>query len=65
MKPRKPIVIQVLEERLSGLSVDEAVSLIDNYFSQIVWDYEKGEWDQMTDTQRKTFAEMAVKQTKS
>jgi len=57
----KPLVIQEIGTQLKGTSTDEALTLINDYFSQIVWSFEKQEWESMSDIEKRLFVECAIK----
>ena len=57
----KLIVLEELGDQLNGLTVDEALAVIDDYFSHIIWSLEKEEWDHMSEVEKRSFVEYAIR----
>jgi len=57
----KPLVIQEIGNQLKEFSADEALVIINDYFSQVVWSLEKQEWESMSDIEKRLFVECAIK----
>ena len=57
----KLIVLEELGDQLDGLTVDEALAVIDDYFSHIIWSLEKEEWDHMSEAEKRSFVEYVIK----
>lgn len=59
----KPLIIEEIGDKLVGLPTDEALRVIEEYFSQITWSLEKEEWNRMSDNAKRLFAECAARTT--
>lgn len=57
----KPIVLEEIGDQLDGLTVDEALTVIEGYFSHIIWSLEKEEWDRLSDAEKRSFVEYFIK----
>lgn len=55
----KPQVIQELGAELTGKPKADARGLIEEYFSRITWSLEKDEWENMSESEKTTFVEVA------
>lgn len=57
----KPIVIGEIGNQLCGLSTDDAMNVIDEYFSRIIWSLEKDEWERMSRTEKHSLLKKIIK----
>lgn len=58
---RKPELVKWMEVNCYGMDVNEAISAIDRvYFSCIVWDIEKEEWELMSTSARQVWVSQVL-----